>query len=167
MATKPSIVRKILNKSIKSKIDKNGAAAELGFFNTTSSAAHPFTLNYTSSNIVKNTDVVSQRDFAGTFNNKTIRNAKPTFTNSDIQTFNLSVDSKQKVSTGSVSIRINGLEQVSSETQMITGSSADFYLSGSKNEFVNLLKNRQDHSGLTLDNLDKVIITYRTENVIG
>mgnify|MGYP001210085975 FL=1 len=167
MATKPSIVRKILNKSIKSKIDKNGTAAELGFFNTTSSAAHPFTLNYTSSNISKNTDIISQRDFAGTFNNKTIRNAKPASTNSDIQTFNLSVDSHQKVSTGSVSLRINGLEQVSGENQQASGSGIDFYLSGSEYQFVNLLKNRQDHSGLTLDNLDKVIITYRTENVIG
>lgn len=167
MATKPSIVRKILNKSIKSKIDKNGVAAEIGFFNTTSSAAHPFTMNYTSSNIAKNTDVMAQRDFAGTFNNKTIRNAKPSSTDSDTQTFTLSVDAKQKVLTGSVSLRINGLEQISGENQQTSGSGIDFYLSGSEYQFVNLLKSRQDHSGLTLDNLDKVIITYRTENVIG
>ena len=167
MATKPSIVRKILNKSIKSKFDKNGAAAEIGFFNTTSSAAQPFTMNYTSSNISKNTDVITQRDFAGIFNNKTIRNAKPKSTDSIKQIFNLNIDSKQKVSTGSVSLRVNGIEQVSAENQQTTGSGVDFFLSGSNYEFVNLLKSRQDHSGLTLDNLDKVIITYRTENVIG
>ena len=167
MATKPSIVRKILNKSIKSKFDKNGVAAEIGFFNTTSSAAQPFTMNYTSSNISKNTDVITQRDFSGTFNDKVIRNVTPASTDSTKQTFNLTIESKQKVSTGSVSLRINGIEQISAENQQTTGSGVDFFLSGSKYEFLNLLKSRQDHSGLTLDNLDKVIITYRTENIIG
>ena len=124
-------------------------------------------MNYTSSNISKNTDVITQRDFSGTFNNKVIRNVTPASTDSTKQTFNLTIESKQKVSTGSVSLRINGIEQISAENQQTTGSGVDFFLSGSKYEFLNLLKSRQDHSGLTLDNLDKVIITYRTENIIG
>ena len=95
---------------------------EIGFFNTTSSAAHPYNMNYTSSNISKNTDVITQRDFSGTFNDKVIRNVTPASTDSTKQTFNLTIESKQKVSTGSVSLRINGIEQISSENQQTTGS---------------------------------------------
>ena len=73
-------------------------------------------MNYTSSNISKNTDVITQRDFSGTFNDKVIRNVSLS-TDSTKQTFNLTIESKQKVSTGSVSLRINGIEQISAENQ--------------------------------------------------
>jgi len=160
-------IRRILVNTIKSIEDKNKTSAKLGFYNSTSSAAHQYNMNLTSSVVIDNKDVMSQRDFVGNFTPKIIRIASPTSTDSEKQTYTLDIDYNKKIATGSVSMVVNGLEQISSDNQRTSGSGIDFYLSGSEFQYLNLLKSRQDHSGLTVDNMDNVIITYKTENLIG
>ena len=160
-------IRRILVNTIKSIEDSGANSTKLGFFNSTSSAAHQYNMNLTSSITIDYKDVMTQRDFEGNFKPEVIRTARPSQVYSNIQTYTLTLDDYKKVATGSVCMTINGLEQISSDTQLTSGSGVDFYLSGSNNQFINLYKSRQDHSGLTVDNLDNVIITYKTENVIG
>ena len=160
-------IRRILVNTIKSIEDSGANSAKLGFFNSTSSAAHQYNMNLTSSIAIDNKDVMTQRDFEGNFKPEIIRIARPSATDAYTQTYTLPINDHKKVATGSVCMTINGLEQVSSDTQLTSGSGVDFFLTGSNNELLKLYKSRQDHSGLTVDNLDNVIITYKTENVIG
>ena len=71
-----------------------------------------------------------------------------------------------KTITGSASLKINGLEQHSSDDQTSSNSVIDYYLSGSRYEQLVLYKSRQD-PGLTVDNQDLLIINYRVEKYVG
>ena len=98
-----------------------------------------------------------------------------TFTKDDIyyqdsesQVFQLNVDNDKKIKDKTVLVSVNGIEQQSNMSQTTSGSSIDFYLSGSKNEQVVLFKKRFDDNGITLQNYtdgtrDNVKILYRQE----
>ena len=162
-------IRRILVNAIVSVNDTNNVAEDLGFRHTLNGSLKPFKLHLTSSLSQRVNDVVTQR-YINTFVKDKEEILGPDKRNSDStkQVYDINVLDGEKIVTGSVSFRVNGLEQQSTEdqkTHRVSGS--DYYLSGSQFEQLVLYKSRGDHSGISVDNSDTLLIKYRTEKVIG
>tara|TARA_R100000353_G_scaffold85537_1_gene63765 strand:+ start:3429 stop:3935 length:507 start_codon:yes stop_codon:yes gene_type:complete len=161
--------RRILVNAIVSTEDKNNKSSDLGFKHTLNKNFKPYKMHLTSSLSLRNEDVMSlghvqqflQERFV-TLTERIIR------ADASEQVYDLDVPTGYKVATGSASLKINGLEQQSSDDQKTSSNSdIDYYLSGSRYEQLVLYKSRQDHSGLTVDNQDSLIINYKMEKYVG
>ena len=172
MAGRASTERRKLIKTIQSEGDTAGQSNRIKFFDTTGSFHLNNRMNFSASNAQDSTDVLSLEVWK---NRNLFNEVRRTFTKDDIyyqdsesQVFQLNVDSDKRVKDKTVLVSVNGIEQQSNMTQTTSGSSIDFYLSGSKREQVVLFKKRFDDNGITLQNYadgtkDNVKILYRQE----
>ena len=174
MAGRAATERRKLIKTIQSEGDVAGQSNRVNFFDTTGSFHLNYKMNFSASTAQDATDVISLQTWKS---NNLFNEVRRTFTKDDIyyqdsesQVFQLNVDNDKRVKDKTVLVSVNGIEQQSNMTQTTSGSSVDFYLSGSKREQVVLFKKRFDDNGITLQNYadgtkDKIKILYRQELV--
>jgi len=162
-------IRQILVNAICSVNDTGGSAEDLGFKHTVLGKFKNYNLHMTNSLETRQTEIVSQNHSKTFFEDqRKVISTQPVTSDSTKQVFNIDVPTGYKVTTGSVSFKVNGLEQQTTTDQKTAEvSSSDFYLSGSRFEQLVLYKPRADHSGLEVDNDDSLILKYRMEKVSG
>ena len=161
--------RRILVNAVVSLKDESNKASDLGFKHTLLTSKKPYKLNLKNDLSNRNEDILSLGHIKKYIEEQSVSLRKRKLsTDATKQVFDLNVPTGYKTVTGSASFKINGLEQHSSNNQIThMTSSIDYYLSGSRYEQLVLYKPRQDHSGLTVDNGDSLIINYRVEKHIG
>ena len=161
--------RRILVNAVVSLQDEDNKASDLGFKHTISRSKKPYKLNLKDTLSNRNEDILSLGHVKKYIEEHSVNlNKRKLSVDATKQVFDLNVPAGYKTITGSASFKINGLEQHSSNNQATNmTSSIDYYLSGSRYEQLVLYKPRQDHSGLTVDNRDSLIINYRVEKHIG
>ena len=162
--------RRILVNSIVSVDDGNNVSQDLGFKHTIKGSTKPYNLHLTSSLSTRYNDIISQNHIKTLFEDRRefLDADAPVISDSTKQVYNINVPTNFQVATGSVTFKINGLEQQTTEDQKTDRDVVtDYYLSGSRFEQLVLYKPRADHSGLAVDNQDTLLIKYRVEKVIG
>lgn len=158
--------RRILVNAVVSLKDESNKASDLGFRHTLTRKRKPYKLNLKDTLSNRNEDLLSHGHIKRYVEEKSIcLNKRKVAVDSTKQTFQLDVPTGYKTVTGSVSFKVNGVEQHSTDNQATAmTSSIDYFIGDSPNyEFVYLYKPRQDHSGLLVDNRDSLIINYRVE----
>ena len=160
--------RRIVVNAIVSREDKNNISADLGFKHTLNKSFKPYRTNMTSSLSNRNEDIITLGHVNKYLKEQSFKLGGVVSSDATQQVYDINVPTGFKTITGSASLKINGLEQHSSDDQITPSNSViDFYLSGSRNEQLVLYKSRQDHSGLTVDNQDSLIINYKMEKYVG
>jgi len=163
-------IRRILVNSIVSTDDGNNVSEDLGFKHTIKGSFKPYKLHLTSSLSTRTEDIVSHNHIKTLFEDRRefLDADAPVISDATKQVYDINVPDDFRVVTGSVTFKINGLEQQTTEDQKTDRDVVtDYYLSGSKFEQLVLYKPRADHSGLAVDNQDTLLIKYRVEKVIG
>lgn len=162
-------IRRILINSIVSVDDDKNVSEDLGFRHTLTGTLKPFNLHLTSSFSKRNTDIITQ-NYVNTLikDREEVLPKQERSSDSTTQVYDIDVPAGQQVVTGSFSLRINGLEQHTTQDQKTsTNTSSDYFLSGSRFEQLVLYKPRADHSGILVDNSDTLLIKYKAETIIG
>mgnify|MGYP003122799540 CR=1 FL=1 len=163
-------LRRILVNSIVSVDDGNNVSEDLGFKHTINGSLKPYNLHLTSSLSTRFNDVLSHNHIKTLFEDKRefLDTDAPVINDSTKQVYNINVPANFQIATGSVTFKINGLEQQTTEDQKTDRDvGTDYFLSGSRFEQLVLYKPRADHSGLAVDNQDTLLIKYRVEKIIG